>query len=436
VDKVVCVTVGDPEQVQKWAAENGFDKDTVRRGRGAGPRRRRRRARCAHGASRCWGAERGSQLAAASTRPFPHAPPYRLTRPSRRCACWPTRTSASCGCWGWSWGRRGRGASGLRASSTMASCCASRWSPPRATSSSPTCRACWGSSKRCAGGGGGRARAGAAGARTGAAVGGWGLARAAAEWGPGPGAVAHRPAAAGASGGKRRMRPHRAPLLSAAAALARSSLAPTDRTALAGSFLLRLRGTPTTAAPPLSLTVLPHVTLLPTTLCFCHALGAELAPCAHAARVLAAARERAGAQAPHGPGRGTRSPAPARPPAPPLVRGRGRSRPPLRPCVPRGPQAGRSIGRLAPAPAASPPPAPGLPAAAAALNPAFDVVPSPYPFRSPPRSSRFPPVLPRSWVAAPACGWEGARRHGNPGRSSRPQLGGVHRGDGSEREQA
>jgi peroxiredoxin len=29
VDKVVCVTVGDPAQVQKWAAENGFDKDTV-----------------------------------------------------------------------------------------------------------------------------------------------------------------------------------------------------------------------------------------------------------------------------------------------------------------------------------------------------------------------------------------------------------------------
>lgn len=29
VDKVVCVTVGDPEQVQKWAADNGFDKDTV-----------------------------------------------------------------------------------------------------------------------------------------------------------------------------------------------------------------------------------------------------------------------------------------------------------------------------------------------------------------------------------------------------------------------
>jgi hypothetical protein len=29
VDKVVCVTVGEPEQVQKWAAENGFDKDTV-----------------------------------------------------------------------------------------------------------------------------------------------------------------------------------------------------------------------------------------------------------------------------------------------------------------------------------------------------------------------------------------------------------------------
>lgn len=27
VDKVVCVTVGDPEQVQKWAADNGFDKD-------------------------------------------------------------------------------------------------------------------------------------------------------------------------------------------------------------------------------------------------------------------------------------------------------------------------------------------------------------------------------------------------------------------------
>lgn len=29
VDKVVCVTVGDPAQVQKWAAENGFDKDTT-----------------------------------------------------------------------------------------------------------------------------------------------------------------------------------------------------------------------------------------------------------------------------------------------------------------------------------------------------------------------------------------------------------------------
>ena len=30
VDKVVCVTVGDPEAVQKWAADNGFDRDTVR----------------------------------------------------------------------------------------------------------------------------------------------------------------------------------------------------------------------------------------------------------------------------------------------------------------------------------------------------------------------------------------------------------------------
>lgn len=26
VDKVVCVTVGDPKEVQQWAASNGFDK--------------------------------------------------------------------------------------------------------------------------------------------------------------------------------------------------------------------------------------------------------------------------------------------------------------------------------------------------------------------------------------------------------------------------
>ena len=31
VDKVVCVTVGDPEQVSKWAKDNGFDKDMVSR---------------------------------------------------------------------------------------------------------------------------------------------------------------------------------------------------------------------------------------------------------------------------------------------------------------------------------------------------------------------------------------------------------------------
>ena len=30
VDKVVCVTVGDPEAVRKWAADNGFDRDAVR----------------------------------------------------------------------------------------------------------------------------------------------------------------------------------------------------------------------------------------------------------------------------------------------------------------------------------------------------------------------------------------------------------------------
>lgn len=26
VDKVVCVTVGDPKEVQQWTASNGFDK--------------------------------------------------------------------------------------------------------------------------------------------------------------------------------------------------------------------------------------------------------------------------------------------------------------------------------------------------------------------------------------------------------------------------
>jgi peroxiredoxin len=29
VDKVVCVTAGDPEQVRRWAADNGFDRDTA-----------------------------------------------------------------------------------------------------------------------------------------------------------------------------------------------------------------------------------------------------------------------------------------------------------------------------------------------------------------------------------------------------------------------
>ncbi|KAI8464571.1 MAG: Redoxin-domain-containing protein [Monoraphidium minutum] len=29
VDKVVCITVGDPDTVRKWAADNGFDKDTA-----------------------------------------------------------------------------------------------------------------------------------------------------------------------------------------------------------------------------------------------------------------------------------------------------------------------------------------------------------------------------------------------------------------------
>lgn len=109
VDKVVCVTVGDPEAVSKWARDNGFDKDDMVRAaaaRGGGMRPLQAAARstrprgpvcaCAPGAlacSRCPAGRSGAReercLAppavqhAASATPAGPAPPAHPPPPHR-----------------------------------------------------------------------------------------------------------------------------------------------------------------------------------------------------------------------------------------------------------------------------------------------------------------------------------------------------------------